>query len=81
MDAQGERITERIKRLGAELPGITWEYEPGGWESIRARKSTANVAAASFQAEALEFFRTSARALRDCGVLGELLELSRAQRG
>jgi hypothetical protein len=81
MDAQGERIAERIKRLGAEHPGITWEYVPGGWESIRARKSTANVPAASFQAEAIEFFRTSARSLRDCGILGEFLELSRAQSG
>jgi hypothetical protein len=81
IDSQGVRIAEQITRLGIELPGITWEYEPGGWESIRARKSTANVPAASFQAEALEFFRESARSLRDCGILGELLELSRAQSG
>jgi hypothetical protein len=81
MDAQGNRIMERIRRLGAEHPGITWEYVPGGWESIRARKSTADVPAASFQAEAIEFFRTSARSLRDCGILDEFLELSRAQSG
>jgi hypothetical protein len=78
MDQKAATIEAAITYLNANALGITWGYVPGGYESIWAVKTTADISEESFESEATSFYRTCALALKGCGILDEFLKLARA---
>lgn len=76
-DAKGAEIAASFSTLGAGA-GITWTFAPGGYETLRARRSLEGAAGETDHAAlALKFFRTAIQQLKETTLWAGYLALAR----